>query len=260
MKISKTLIATAFSVATLGATMTPITVFAGGAETTCICESKCTEDNINENCDICTYDYTYCEGEEAKVEEEPWGPLTPDGNMNLVDDYGSIEAGGKQFITVTTKSGNFFYIIIDRDDKGQETVHFLNLVDESDLLALMDDEAVEEYIAATQEKESEQEVVIIEDEPVPGAIDESVEEPVVEDKQPNVGLLLLPVCVVIVGGIVIGGKIMKGKKNKESNKPDPDFDYEDETMSDYIDDDILDEELPEEDESDFIEEDLDEEE
>ena len=70
--------------------------------------------------------------EEPEKEE----PLTPDGNATLVDDFG----GNKQLITVTTKAGNYFYILIDRANEDKETaVHFLNQVDEADLMALMED-------------------------------------------------------------------------------------------------------------------------
>lgn len=65
--------------------------------------------------------------------------LTPDGNLSLIDDIGSPTTSGKQFITVETKNGNVFYLIIDRDDEGEETVHFLNQVDEADLMALTED-------------------------------------------------------------------------------------------------------------------------
>jgi len=67
--------------------------------------------------------------------------LTPDGNLSLIDDIGSSTRSGKQFITVETRNGNVFYLIIDRDDEGEETVHFLNQVDEADLLTLMGDDA-----------------------------------------------------------------------------------------------------------------------
>ena len=53
------------------------------------------------------------------------------------DDIGTT--GGKQFITLQTKAGNTFYLIIDRDDEGEQTVHFLNQVDEADLMALTED-------------------------------------------------------------------------------------------------------------------------
>ena len=56
----------------------------------------------------------------------------PKGNATLVDDFG----GNKQLITVTTKGGNYFYILIDRAAEGEQTVHFLNQVDEADLMAL----------------------------------------------------------------------------------------------------------------------------
>ena len=69
------------------------------------------------------------------VETEPQ-PLTPEGNATLVDDY----YGDKQLITVTTKAGNYFYILIDRANEDKETaVHFLNQVDDADLQALLED-------------------------------------------------------------------------------------------------------------------------
>ena len=66
-------------------------------------------------------------------------PLTPDGNMTLVDDIEGDSTEDKQFITVVSKNGNYFYIIIDRAGDGENTVHFLNQVDEADLLALMEE-------------------------------------------------------------------------------------------------------------------------
>lgn len=76
--------------------------------------------------------------------------LTPDGNLTLIDDIGSATAAGKQFITVESKNGNVFYLIIDRDDDGEETVHFLNQVDEADLSALTEDgQAAEAPIVCT---------------------------------------------------------------------------------------------------------------
>ena len=76
------------------------------------------------------------------VTDEENGALTPEGNLTLVDDYHTSysDGSGQQFITLVSKSGNTFYLVIARNDKGENTVHFMNLVDEADLLSLMEDE------------------------------------------------------------------------------------------------------------------------
>ena len=181
--------------------------------------------------------------------------LTPDGNLTLVDDYGSADKSGKQFITVTTKAGNYFYIIIDRDDEGNETVHFLNLVDEADLLSLMDEEEAQQYMDS-----STQEVTVPEATPTPDVTEEPTEEPTTEEptaEEPvksNTGALLLLV-LVAAGGV--GGFFFKKNKGKETKNtlPDPDFDYnedeedylaglaeDDEDIADEFDEDLDDEE------------------
>ncbi len=73
----------------------------------------------------------------ASTDTESGSPLTPDGNLELVDDV-TQESDGKQFITVQSKNDNTFYIVIDRD-KDTDNVYFMNLVDEADLMALMED-------------------------------------------------------------------------------------------------------------------------
>ncbi len=61
-------------------------------------------------------------------------PLTPEGNLSLVDDI--ITESGKQFITLTSRDGNYYYLIIDRSGNEDDNVYFLNKVDERDLLTL----------------------------------------------------------------------------------------------------------------------------
>ena len=137
--------------------------------------------------------FAYTDETESEIEEiapmeeveEDAGPLTPDGNLDLVDDFGTEGKTGKQFITVVTKTGNYFYIIIDRDDNGNENVHFLNMVDERDLLSLMEDEEVEEYLASIEQTVSAPEPI---SEPTQEEV-EPVEEP--QKKSINTSTLII---------------------------------------------------------------------
>ena len=159
--------------------------------------------------------------------------LTPDGNMNLIDDYGSATGSGKQFITLTTKNGNYFYLIIDRDDNGTETVHFLNLVDEADLLSLMDEEEAKQH---TDSATSDGEPVVTPgvetpDEPVKEPVEEPTEEPATEKKSPTGAMALILLAAVSgIGGYLY---IKKGKSKDKVSGPDPDFDYN-EDEEDYL--------------------------
>ena len=79
---------------------------------------------------------------------EPETPLTPEGNLTLTDDLvqkmdPSEPAPVREFLTVHTRNGNDFYLIVDRAG-GEENVHFLNQVDLSDLLRILDEEPEEE--------------------------------------------------------------------------------------------------------------------
>ena len=174
------------------------------------------------------------------VEETEDSPaLTPEGNAALVDDFG----GNKQLITVTTKAGNYFYILIDRANEDKETaVHFLNQVDEADLEALMEDgETAEETPAVCNCKEKCAAGAVNTNCPVcknnlsECSGKEPVTEPEPEPEQPEKkssgGLLVIVLLLALAGGGAFAYvKFIKPKQGmKVSTDPD-DYDFEDEEM------------------------------
>ena len=181
--------------------------------------------------------------EDAEAPVETGDALTPDGNMTLVDDVGSETEAGKQFITMVTKSGNYFYLIIDRDDEGEQTVHFLNQVDEADLMALMDEtqstgltqgEDTANTETGTGTVAPDQETV----EEIEPAEEESVEEQTAEKQDEKKSGNMLP-AIILLAAVVIGGGVfafmkLKGKKEQEKEKPDPDDEYQDEDDEEYL--------------------------
>ena len=166
--------------------------------------------------------------------------LTPDGNLTLIDDYGSTTGSGKQFITLETKAGNVFYLIIDRDDKGEETVHFLNQVDEADLLTLMGDDApAAETPAVCNCKEKCAAGAVNTNCPVcknnlsECSGKEPVTEPEPEPEQPEKkssgGLLVIVLLLALAGGGAFAYvKFIKPKQGVKVSADPDDYDFEDE--------------------------------
>ncbi|MCD7920574.1 MAG: DUF4366 domain-containing protein [Clostridiales bacterium] len=162
--------------------------------------------------------------------------LTPDGNLTLVDDIGSTTEAGQQFITLQSKDGNTFYLIIDRDDDGDENVYFLNLVDEADLLALMDEDEAAEYTSTDGVTNTDEDFADTsttsdaeETEDTDDADAEADESTDTEDEEKSSSSMLPLVFVVLllVGG---GGAyffMQTKKKQKTEERPDPDADYRD---------------------------------
>ena len=172
------------------------------------------------------------EDDVVTITDETSGALTPEGNLTLVDDYHTSysDGSGQQFITLVSKSGNTFYLVIDRNAKGQQTVHFMNLVDEADLLALMEEEDADAYTAekeaATQAEldrlKAEEEAKKAAEEAASGT-----EQPK-ENKITKIASGFLGVVVLIAlaagGGFYVFAK-QKQKKQAEKEALDPDANY-----------------------------------
>ena len=189
------------------------------------------------------------------VTDETSGALTPEGNLTLVDDYHTnySDGSGQQFITLVSKSGNTFYLVIDRNAKGQQTVHFMNLVDEADLLTLMEEEEADAYTAEKEAAaQAEQDRMKAEEEAKKAAEEAAAsgtEQPK-ENKVTKIASGFLGVVVLIAlaaGGIFYAFTKQKQKKQAEKEALDPDANYTEDKGDFEIPTDVPDEdEIPDE--------------
>ena len=186
------------------------------------------------------------DGETTEDGKSPFA-FTPDGNMTLIDDFLQIEAPAtedseqieKQFITVQSKAGNTFYIVIDRNGET-ENVYFLNLVDEADLMALIEGEETEPIIptcvctdkcvvgsintncevCATTMSECAGKEPVVEPEPT---------EPVDEEPKEEKGFNFIPIVILLIaaagGGAFYWFKIRKPKEKTAGNSDLDDYDF-----------------------------------
>ena len=165
------------------------------------------------------------------VTDETSGALTPEGNLTLVDDYHTnySDGSGQQFITLVSKSGNTFYLVIDRNAKGQQTVHFMNLVDEADLLALMEEEAADAYTAEKEAAaQAELDRLKAEEEAKKAEEEAATAEPPKENKITKYAGAFLGIVALIAlaagGGFYFYRQQMQ-KKKTEKEALDPDANY-----------------------------------
>lgn len=174
--------------------------------------------------------------------ETPPVPLTPEGNLTLVDDVERTDEIDKQFITAVSKNGNYFYLVIDRAGK-EDNVYLLNMIDEADLLALMEDGTVEPKVCSCTDKcevgavNGDCSVCSTDKTKCTGKaaeITEPADEPQPEKEKDNpMGILALVLVVCLMGGgVFYYFKVVKNKTKPQSNPNVNEYDYSDEDDED----------------------------
>lgn len=193
------------------------------------------------------------EEEEEAETPEPGTGFTGEGNA-VTRDLLYDKATNKQFVTLETKDGTVFYLVIDYDspvneEEEQYQTYFLNLVDAADLAALVGEEEAEPETEAPPLCSCRERCQVgkidttcpvctadltacLGEEPEPEAPEELEEpQPAPEAEEPEDGsssavaavILLL---VILAGGAVFVVKLLRRKEKTPSRPPeDDDEDY-----------------------------------
>src|SRR5699024_7050805 len=189
-------------------------------------------------------------GLESEAETpEPGTGFTADGNA-ITRDLLYDKATNKQFVTLETKDGTVFYLVIDYDspvneEEEQYQTYFLNLVDAADLAALVGEEEAEPETEAPplcscrdrcqvgkidttcpvctadltaclgEEPEPEAPEELEEPQPAPEA-----EEP--EDGSSSAVAAVILLLVILAGGALFVVKLLRRKEKAPSRPPEDD--------------------------------------
>ena len=131
------------------------------------------------------------------IAESDSSAFSTPGNAQLVDDKENDDT--KQFLTIQTKKGNTFYMVIDRSSTS-ENVYMMSLVDENDLAEFLDE---------TEDSKTEEEQKVV----IPETTTETtpaVEKETEETTQKNTGGSdIWKLCtIVLAGGLGIGAVVV----------------------------------------------------
>ena len=187
------------------------------------------------------------------ITKEDGTGFTQNGN-SVTRDLLYDKYSNKQFITIETRNGETFYLVIDYDkpldeDGERYETYFLNLVDEADLLALIDDDKTTPVCSCTTKCEAgavntscevcktnmtectgKEKLV----EKVPDTPPEPEVEPEPEKKSSGGTVALLLLLLLGGGGALYWFKFRKKKPDAKGPVDLDDYDYgEDEDDTDY---------------------------
>lgn len=172
-------------------------------------------------------------------------PLTPEGNLTLVDDLERTDEIDKQFITAVSKNGNYFYLVIDRAGK-EDNVYLLNMVDEADLLALMEDTPTQPKVCSCKDKceigvvNADCSICSTDKNNCTGKspeVTESTELQSEKDKGNPMGIVvLLLIFALVSGGAFYYLRVVKNKSKPQSNPNMNEYDFSDDEddEDDYV--------------------------
>ena len=144
--------------------------------------------------------------EENQINTEE--PFSVPGNAQVQDDI--TNSKNKEFLTITTKNNNTFYVIIDRS-ANVDNVYMLSQIDENDL-----QEFLEEDTSASTIVDVTPEVVIDENTHTEQTEQPATESPEKDESASNLGALVAIFAAAILGVGAYGYiKFIKPKKDED---------------------------------------------